>query len=1169
MKKDRIFCLKLSIKDKTYRFSTDKVSVLETISREELEINYLPYLTSISLNESSISYDGSWSVPSVNVTVWDGFRAVASIFELSNYEKAIADVFYINDDGSKVDVFRGYVTDLSFEETRLSFSVRVDDEMNLSEMITVFSFDTFQKSQIFSPSKISVTPYFEVNEQTPWSLVGHESRRLITDFAFGPFNQPVVNIIGMSENGGIVSTSIPDWILDEAPWVEYYAFGDDGQSVQTINKSMEQKYYIYNPLDDTFSIGTREEAKIPVASRERSGYMLATDVCTQKEVNIGFDRRYFPRWSCLQGDVNYLPIANSNPESFSYQYAFNVLSTHEVFAYKKMDNVEDDEERWRVKFYTLEELVGTETYGVPDAIKFRHEKGTALIYYGRPPGEDEDMGPNLRNSNYDYVWVKCDGMRPFDISSSLDIISSRNRFGFIYAGQNGLLKSTEVDGDETGQGGEEENPERYKVKLFHRYEIVEFHKPNDQTGVKTHFYLKLKLHNRGFEPYRHVHAPPRSGTFDIANYEFPHWIKRGDPIKLVNMKWVVEYMDYNISGLTADEVLEIQTLIEYGGTDGDDLLKSLRVDMIKNISDYLIDSGAPGSDKESNDRLVNNASGKFAVAISSKTFAEDGLVRERIEFDTHSIQNYRFSLDKEIPTVSGMKKTPLPIVNQLSMVTALVYPMTYSSSTPRPSMNYMQASNKDVQDNYYYSENDFGMAAAIDFFKSNHYRIMHDPVPENSSDLGSGLPVVYGSVKRAPMTQVISNKALAGSDVTAGDDTYIYASHPCNIVNASDIVVELLDSEGRTPEESFVDGTSQLTDDIASSIIVSPFPKYLDDHHEVVQTAERETDLDGFKTSTSFDGPKRLYSPYYYLVSPITNWGRPMYGVKLRGAEWSYEAGTLDRRYAIRNGVGSSTLYASFSGWVDESGEYTGQSGTVISHPLDVLRHFNDHYAGLTSHGKAKFDENNIAAVKSRTPHHRVSAVIKEPVTVYNFIKSINQEFGIHSYYKNGTIYFTIVDGSFVNYDCPVSESLNLLKGVKEESIGYKDIYNEIQYEYGKNWLSDRYDHRVTLNASNNKYCARAEKVFGGKKQFKVGCNYQRSSGVASEVANRMARILSCKKNQYSLSVKPIKGIVFEPGMFVPLTCSYLGLENQPVMILSVKETETITELKVVHLVDF
>jgi len=1170
MKKDRVFCLKIYVNDKTYRFSTDKISIPEQISGSPVEVNYLPYIISLSINESSISYDGSWSVPSVNITVWDGFRTIASIFEFNDYEKARAEILYTEDDGTTVvENFAGYVTGVSFEDAKLSFSVRVDDEVNISDLITIFNFDTFQKSQVFSPSTISVTPYFEVNEQTPWSFYAIETRRLITAFSFGPRDQ-------------YVRRNIPDW-YEEAKWVDdFRGFnvgdpeGDDdiNKSVTLVNKSMQIKKYAYNADTDTFTEGYRAVPKVYQIARTDGGYMLATDVCTKKEVYLGFDRSYYPKWSSL---VSAGIASESNPYDFSFQYAFNVLSSHEVFAFTSMNNDEDDQDRWRVKFPTWYILTNAEQYGATDAIKFNHRAGTALIYYGRP---DEHQNINLSMDNYDYVWVKCNGMKPSDIDSDADITNSKHRFGFIYAGQNGILKNVEErenvapgdtpDDEIVSDGSDEENPDRYKVKLFHRYEIVAIRKPNDNTGVKTHFYLMLRLHSRGFDPYRHVHAPPRGGAFDIASYEFPDWVKEGDPIKFVNMKWSVEYMDYNLSGLTSDEVLEIQTALLYDGSQGLNRLKNLRVDMIKNISDYVIQSqDSATASRESNDRIINNASGKFALTLSSKTFEEEGLIKERVEFGSRSTQNYRVSFEQRIPTASGVKETPIPIVNQFSRTTALVYPMTYSSSSLGLSTNYMLASDKDIKDSYFYSVADFGRKAALDFFRSNHYRIIHDPIPENSSDIGSGIPIVYGIARRVPMIQAVSNKVIAEKNITAGDDIYLYASHPCNVINPSDIVIELLDSEGKTPEEVLGGDRSQLLDEVVNSIIVSPFPKYLDDHYDIIETAERESDLDGFKTVTEFDGPKRLYNPYYYLVSPITNYGQTMYGVKLRGSDWQSEAGAQDRRYAIRNGVGSSKLYASFSGWTDEYGKYTGGSGSLISHPLDIIRHFNDYYGGTTPYGKAKFNDENINFIKSRTSHYTASVVINEPTTVYELIKSMNQQFGFHSYYKNGAIYFAIIDGNFVNYENPISDSFNLLKGIKQDSIGYKDLYNEVRYNYGKNWLNSKYDYSLVLNSSNNRYCAQAEKLFGGKKQFKVDCNYLNSSGVAGEVANRMARILSCRKSEYSLSVRPMEGIEFEPGMFVPLTCSHLGLDNQPVLILSVKETESVAELKVVHLVDF
>jgi hypothetical protein len=1247
MNKDRIFCLKLSMKEKTYRFSTDKVSVSESIAGETVEVNYLPYIISISLNESSISYDGSWSVPSVNITAWDGFRALASIFELNNYEISTGHIFYTDKNSETVDVFRGYITDVSFEDTRLSFSVRADDEMNVSDLLTVFNFDTFQKSQIFSPSKINVVPYFEVNEETPWSFVGHESPRFITAFSFGPKNQPIIlgeatdpvfqsrlenaelsdsyrealeqyedelgqpihelynqlihqYISGQITAGELSASLAPilgvlreiqkkeflksagalEWHIYDAPWVESYditflgeLMSGEATSVTTVNKSFAVKSYVYDPTSDTFSVDLNNNEKLYAdGSPGLSGYMIATDVCTTQDVDLGFNRLLFPRWSSLQAGINQSAIANDSPDSFSYQYAFNVLCSHEVFAYKNISR--DSQDRLRVNFYTVPEIIDSLTYGRADFIKFRHAKGTALTYYGRPEGvELENPGVNILPSAHDYVWVKCDGMRPSDINSVEDIIKSKYKFGFIYAGQNGLLKSTDIDEEEgedsPGEQGAK-NPDRYRVKLFHRYQIVGFEKPEDNTGIKTHFYLKLKLHNRGFDPYRHVAAPPRGGAFDIASYEFPDWIKKGDPIKLVNMKWMVESLDYTMTGLTSEEVFEVQTLLEYDDKIGIDRFKSLRVDAIRNVSDYLIDSDSETQqDEESNDRLVNNASGQFATVVSSKTFVEDGLLKEKIEFDSRATNNYRISFNDLIPTASGLRSTPIPIINQFFDTTALVYPMTFTSSPPRAATNYMIASGKDISDNYYYSSMDIGRAAALDFFRSKHYRIIHDPVPENSSDLGSNIPIIYGAARRVPMVQVISNKSITAKDLTAGDDTYIYSSHPCNIINPSDIVIELLNEKGQNPEEALGKAISEIETEVLNNLIISPFPKYLDDHFKVDYGSVRDAELGGFKSTTTFDGPQRIYNPYYHLVNPVTNTGQTMYGIKLRGAEWKSEAGATDRRYAIRNGVGSSRLYASFSGWVDNSGKYTGRSGSVICHPLDIVRHFNDFYCGTSATGKVSFNIENINNIKARTGHYRASIVINDKTTVYDLIKAINQQFGLHSYYKNGSIYFTLIDGTYVNYDCPVSESLNLLKGIKQGSIGYGDIYNEVRYNYSKNWVTDKYDGSLILNSKNNKYCAQAEKVFGGKKQFSVDCNYVNSSGIINEVANRMAKILCSKKNEYSLSVRPMEGFIFEPGMFVPLTCSYLGLENQPVMILSVKENESVTELKVVHLVNF
>jgi hypothetical protein len=409
------------------------------------------------------------------------------------------------------------------------------------------------------------------------------------------------------------------------------------------------------------------------------------------------------------------------------------------------------------------------------------------------------------------------------------------------------------------------------------------------------------------------------------------------------------------------------------------------------------------------------------------------------------------------------------------------------------------------------------------------------------------------------MLHAVSKKIIFGQNVSSGDDFYVYASHQCNVSSEFDITLELLDEKGNTPREFL--GDSKYLD--PSNIIESPFPNAIEDHYYILSSFEFDSDSKGFvETQTDFIGPDKIYNPYHKLQNLNTSTSEKMYGIKLRGSEYRAEAGTLDRRFPIRNGVGSSKIYASFGGWKDDSGEYTGNPGSLITHPLDIIRHFNDFYGNFPNN-QDMLDVVNLNFIKSKTPHHRASVFIRESMSLHSLIKKINQQFGYHAYFKNGRVYFAILDFESVDSSKPIAEGYNLLSGAKQNFTGYKDSYSEVYYKYNKNYVSDNFENFLVLNKNNNSYCASASESGGSKGKLDIDADYVYSSSIANEVASRIAKISSSKKAEYSISVRPVDGVSFNPGDYVPMTCSFLGMDNTPVLVMSVRQSKDVVEMNV------
>jgi hypothetical protein len=691
-------------------------------------------------------------------------------------------------------------------------------------------------------------------------------------------------------------------------------------------------------------------------------------------------------------------------------------------------------------------------------------------------------------------------------------------------------------------------------------------------------YLELYIHNLKFAPnhiYSVVSMPEAMGEFpdviqplsEAGKEEIiiaPHRSEVElvvDPISLesINLskstleqqkleyydfKYLVSMLEIYIDNISEEDRLAISADTDDGKLIRESLkdrFRGLVVDMSNDFQglESEISRSIYGTDSQSandeNINILNNTNGRFGICTGSEILVDiDGYDRlvERLYFHVGG------------PTAGGV---PIP-----NLATTTISPFDYIESKRKnkvftnylyykPTIDLYNAS--EITD---YTQRTLSLDEAKRFFLSGRYRIINDPVPENSDDLGRYFPIIYGLAKRIPALHVVSKKSLfETTQETAGDDIYIYSSHLCSVETPNDLIIEFFDDSIKEIPKTSEEESNLATKTYFGSVAKSPFPAFEDDHIEYKVINGNET----YRYAT------RLNNPYHDLVVKETLDGKPMYGFKLRGAEWKSEIGRSDKRYPIRNGFGKTQLYVTLFGHKDLDGRLTGKTGKAIEHPLDCALHYVRTY-GKSPYNFSIVNEESFQRAKSRTIDYKASIFLDEKMTIPSFIKEISRQFCLFSHFHNGKISFTDINLDVVNYKYYLKEGINIIHDPIEESIPYNAVYNEVIYNYDFNYPADRFNKKIHLNASNNSDLARASKNLQNKSIYEIDAKFCNDEVTAQKVARKIAKLFSNPRRYYTLSVKDDVFIDYPIGEQVPVTFSPLGLNNTPCLIVSKRELE-------------
>lgn len=1178
--------LDVDFKGKTYRFGDDRFfRSIDDGDGNTIVVYYKPVMTSVSAKGSEADFDGSPSIPTAEITIWDADKSFKDLFDGVNFEEASATLRFMEDGGEEVGRIEGYLTDFSHRDGETSFTIRGQSDIISEDVFKYFSWDTFQHVQTMYPYRVNLEPSFTLQSDVPWKLFKKEFRgvELVKQFRLYPVAasgsyfgrmQPgvrggrVTNHVAVNADAnayvryvlkeafllkvGIVDTSYTYQIdIDGTTYSYTFNVAD-----QLAGETDEQT--ILRELGDAIGVDYTVDYY-----EETVRLYVQADPSLVSASTLAIDAGYLDFWydDSVAGSEKQLVPENATNFSDGGGTIYKIAvigntqdqADYEVFAYSHVE-------------------VG-QVYDPENSTTLAHPaSGNYLIFSGIPTDDYPDPISNW--SSITALDPSISNVTEFKEKYGInndhslgELVSPWGAHDKVFISTNGLSPYSEDD-PTLGAGfisfGETiQNTEKTKnYYYFHRYKIVDIHTniydDNIRDGTMLDEVIECEIHNR---PTSIDPAHTYSANLKQSRWELPRSITPESQVLLADYEFTVSYIDYDIGYLPEDLYEKVIAVgvpeVERGELK--DRWRGHRFDMVADAEDLeqVLSYGSEDvggtvssqSISKLNSRMVNNANGKFAIATGSEIILNDDT---NPSFGVERVYFYATPNDQpdgvwiEEMDLEDTSETGTSDERSISFQDGVGQDVYVNYLTFKPAIE-----NASIQSDNFSSYKD----DAELYFVDSRYRVIKDPVPEGSSQLGQMIPIVYGVQKRVPMIQAISKKTFSTKSSTAGDDFYIYASHPCDVNSATDIVIEMFDPQGQEPGQDIEKYDANLKFDI----IKSPFPQVEEGHHKVEY-------YDSGYPSIRYAGP--INTPYHDIEALESFEGDRFYGVRLQGFRWNPRAGKLDKRYPIRHGVGSTPLYATFNGWVDKDGEITGEAGQLIEHPLDILHHYAINY-GVSPFNSAAFDMDSLLRVRARTNDYRASVWLKKKSSVWELAEELCKPFGIFHWRNNGQLSFGVFDERYIDYTKPLIEGRNILEIVEESDDGYKDVFTEVIYKYSRNHRENSFDGEIRLDKYNNRYCASASRARGGKAAFQVDAEAVNDGGVARLAARRIASYVCRKRTYLDLRVKVEDGVSYQPGDILPVYSLNLGLDQgEPVMVISAQRDRNFTKMKVVKFHD-
>lgn len=400
-------------------------------------------------------------------------------------------------------------------------------------------------------------------------------------------------------------------------------------------------------------------------------------------------------------------------------------------------------------------------------------------------------------------------------------------------------------------------------------------------------------------------------------------------------------------------------------------------------------------------------------------------------------------------------------------------------------------------------------------FNSMIYLFEFRTPPQNSSDEGKFIPIVYGKVEKFPAINAISKKANGDSQDYAGDDTYIMCSHPIAQRDHNSITIywgldELENSTSPSLESRSQIAAMEDRYDLAKPhLIPNPFP--VAGKINIITNTQITNRVGGidyvYNMVNSIN--QVVTNPLHYLVTVEDNNHNIHTGFRLRGDEIDPAHPDNDIRFNLKNGL-NSKMFVTFNGMADDLyGTYTGVPYSPIIHPAHIIKHILTNYS---NYDIAKFDATDISIHRafSKTNERKLGVYIQEEGDIFSLLEMIS---------KNSFIYTISTEGRYVvgylDLDNKQSSvyTFNELTDVFSVNSEYTfDAITNYTFNYSKSFASSRYNKSLLYNTSNNKLCNDVLKSTGVTKTKEINLEYVFDDYTAKQVAIDYVKLHSIKR---------------------------------------------------------
>lgn len=395
--------------------------------------------------------------------------------------------------------------------------------------------------------------------------------------------------------------------------------------------------------------------------------------------------------------------------------------------------------------------------------------------------------------------------------------------------------------------------------------------------------------------------------------------------------------------------------------------------------------------------------------------------------------------------------------------------------------------------------------------------------PENVPEEGQMIPIVYGYVEKFPMIQAISKKYSYANLGLAGDDIYIICSHPISRRDHNSVQIWWgLDeiANGSDPMLSIQTqiNTEENAHDYARNFVIpNPFPAY----ESMIKTGILTIDT-GVDDIGAIELKHRYYAgesnPFHYLVEVEDNFSGVHTGVRLRGDEYK-GGGNEDPRFLIRNGLGSSKLYASFVGKPDDAiGTITGNPNGVITHPAHIIMSL---LIDIGEVRKQDIDMNSFAKAYSSDPEMRLGVYITDNSTL---LADLFTEISTHSflfhYINNGK--HCIASISFEDSKNPVAKfsiDSDGLRIINVNSSAYYLEYTGVDVRYGYYFPTGEFSKTISFNKDNNSKCRTSFRRSQENNVASIDLKYCFDDSMAYKIASRYVDLYTQIRTSVTLVV--------------------------------------------------